>query len=58
MGVELVVATCLGAGLGYLSDAKLSTAPWLMVLGVLIGTVAGIRNMLRLSKQLGESKDR
>jgi F0F1-type ATP synthase assembly protein I len=52
MGVELVVATCLGGGLGYLGDRKFSTLPWLTLLGVLMGTAAGIRNMLRIAGEL------
>lgn len=49
MGVELVVATCLGGGLGYLADRKLSTLPWLTLLGMVLGTAAGIRNVLRIA---------
>jgi F0F1-type ATP synthase assembly protein I len=52
MGVELVVATCLGGGLGFLADGKLDTLPWLTVLGVLMGTAAGIRNVLRLAGEM------
>jgi len=52
MGVELVVATCLGGGLGFLADKKLETLPWLTLLGVLMGTAAGIRNVLRLAGEL------
>jgi len=52
MGVELVVATCLGGGLGYLGDRKFATLPWLTLLGVLLGTAAGIRNMLRIAAEL------
>jgi ATP synthase protein I len=52
MGIELVVATCLGGGLGYLGDARFGTLPWLTLLGVLLGTAAGIRNMLRIAAEL------
>lgn len=52
MGVELVVATCLGGGLGYLADRKLDTLPWLSLLGVVLGIAAGIRNTLRLAGEL------
>lgn len=49
MGVEMVVATCLGGGLGYWADGRLGSLPWLTLVGVLLGTAAGIRNVLRLS---------
>jgi len=52
MGVELVVATCLGGGLGWLADAKLGSLPWLTFLGVVLGIAAGIRNTLRLAREL------
>lgn len=52
MGVELVVATCLGGGLGFLADKKLGSLPWLTLAGVLMGTAAGIRNVLRLAGEL------
>lgn len=52
MGVELVVATCLGGGLGYLADTKFGTAPWLSLVGVVFGIAAGIRNTLRLAREL------
>lgn len=52
MGVELVVATCLGGGLGFLADRKLGSQPWLTLVGVLMGTAAGIRNVLRLAGEL------
>lgn len=57
MGVELVVATCVGGGAGYFADERLDTAPWLMLLGVLIGTAAGVRNMLRIATQLEAGPD-
>jgi ATP synthase protein I len=52
MGVELVVATCLGGGLGYVADGRLGTLPWLTLLGVMLGIAAGIRNTLRLAREL------
>ncbi len=57
MGVELVVATCLGGGLGYWADSRLDSLPWLTLIGVLIGNVAGIRNVLRLTRQLDREPD-
>jgi ATP synthase protein I len=41
VGLELVAATVLGAGLGYGLDRWLGTGPWLLVVGVVLGAVAG-----------------
>ena len=37
VGVELVVTTVVGAGLGYGLDRWLGTGPWLMIVGVWFG---------------------
>jgi len=55
--VELVVATCLGGGLGYLGDRKLATLPWLTLLGVVLGTAAGIRNVLRIAAEMDRQRE-
>ncbi|MFQ5508642.1 MAG: AtpZ/AtpI family protein [Leptospirillia bacterium] len=54
MGVELVVATCLGGGIGYFADSRLSTGPVFTIVGVAMGTVAGVRNMMRAARELEE----
>lgn len=49
VGVELVVTTVMGALLGYLLDSWLGTRPWIMVVGVLLGAVAGFLNLYRVA---------
>jgi ATP synthase protein I len=57
IGVELAVTIIVGAFLGYLLDRWLSTGPWLMLVGLLLGTVAAFRNLYRvLSREMGDSK--
>lgn len=46
-GIELVVATLIGTGLGYLGDKYLKTFPYLMVIGFILGAIAGFRNAFR-----------
>jgi ATP synthase protein I len=41
IGTELVAATVVGAALGYFLDRALGSAPWFMVLGLVLGAVAG-----------------
>ncbi len=49
-GVQLVVTTLVGAGLGYWLDGFWGSRPWLMVVGLLLGAVAGFRDLYRLVK--------
>jgi len=56
IGTELVVSTVVGAFLGYLLDGWLGTRPWIMVVGVLLGTAAGFRSIYRMANP-GASSD-
>lgn len=55
IAVELVVATLIGVGIGYGLDKWLGTAPWLMVLFLLLGGAAGVMNAYRAAKGLDDS---
>jgi ATP synthase protein I len=52
VGVELVAATVVGAGLGYGLDYWLGTAPWFLVVGVFLGGTAGLLGIIRLAKNM------
>lgn len=54
MVTELVAGIMLGAGLGYGIDQVAATAPWGLIIGVLLGSVAGIRVMLNTAKTIEE----
>jgi len=47
IGIDLVVGTLLGALLGYFADRTFGTKPWLMIVGVFFGALAGFRNIFR-----------
>lgn len=49
MGTELVVATCIGLGMGYWLDRWMGTEPWMLLLFFLFGAAAGFRNLYRLA---------
>ncbi|MDR3039067.1 MAG: AtpZ/AtpI family protein [Candidatus Adiutrix sp.] len=49
VGLTFVVAILLGLGLGWWLDRKLGTAPWLLLLGLLIGIAAGFKNLFSLA---------
>jgi ATP synthase protein I len=44
-----------GALLGYLADMWLGTDPWLVVVGILVGSYSGFMNVWRWSKQIEEA---
>jgi len=48
VGTELVAATMIGLGLGYLLDKWLGTRPWLLLLFFLFGVFAGFLNLYRV----------
>ncbi len=41
-----------GTLLGYLADNWLGTDPWLVIVGILLGSYAGFMNMWRYSAQI------
>ena len=50
LGLELGVTTLVGAFLGYLLDKLFGTKPWLMIIGLILGTLAGFRAAYHLVK--------
>ena len=46
-GLELGIAVMLGALFGHWLDGKLGTAPWMLLVFLIIGLVAGFRGVLR-----------
>lgn len=53
--VELVVATLVGFGIGWALDRWLGTAPWMMLLFLLLGGAGGVMNAYRAAKGLDDS---
>jgi ATP synthase protein I len=47
VGMVLVVSILIGYLLGDYLDSKLGTSPWMMVLGVLLGSAAGFVQLFR-----------
>jgi ATP synthase protein I len=52
IGLSLVIAIALGAIGGYFLDRWLGTRPWGFVGGLLLGIVAGFRNIFILAERL------
>jgi ATP synthase protein I len=47
VGLTLVISTVLGLWGGYALDRWLGTAPWLMLVGLLLGIASGFVNLFR-----------
>jgi len=54
ISVELVATLAVGAGIGYMLDAWLGTAPLFMVVFLFLGGAAGVSNVYRVVKGLDE----
>jgi ATP synthase protein I len=55
IGIELVTAVAVGAGIGWGLDSWLGTKPWLMMLFLLLGGAAGVLNVYRLMKGMDDT---
>jgi F0F1-type ATP synthase assembly protein I len=58
LGIELVVSTVIGLLGGRWLDAKLSTDPYLMLLGLILGVVAGFRSLYLTARKQSQNADR
>jgi ATP synthase protein I len=47
MASDFVAATVVGAGLGWGVDALFHVSPWGLIVGLLLGFVAGVRKIVR-----------
>jgi ATP synthase protein I len=47
LGVEMVAAMVIAVVIGWGLDKLFHTAPWLMIVMVPVGMIAGLRNLLR-----------
>lgn len=51
MGISIVLATVIGLALGYWLDKVFDTSPWLTLIFLVLGIVAGFRNLYILGKR-------
>jgi ATP synthase protein I len=49
---ELVVGVVVGGGMGWALDRWLGTAPWLLILFLLLGFAAGMSNVVRTARKM------
>ena len=50
VGITLVLSTVIGLVGGYYADRWLGTSPWLLLIGLLFGIVAGFVSLFRSVK--------
>lgn len=50
VGLEMGISVVVGLLGGQWLDGKAGTAPWLMLLGLVLGTVAGFRGLIRMAR--------
>ncbi len=58
IGIELAAGTLMGLGGGWWLDKKFGTDPYLTLLGLIIGAMAGFKALLQVAKQLQEEEKR
>jgi len=58
LGVQLAAAVCVCAGVGWWIDETFSTQPWVLLGGVVVGSIVGLVQFLRVVAQLGKRAQR
>ncbi|MEK7688668.1 MAG: AtpZ/AtpI family protein [Deltaproteobacteria bacterium] len=53
LGISMVVATFVGLYIGVYLDRVFSTDPWFTIIFLIIGIIAGFRNIYTLIKKYG-----
>jgi ATP synthase protein I len=51
VGIEIVISTVLGMLAGSWLDGKLNTAPYLKVIGLILGTIAGFKSVYQTARK-------
>jgi len=51
MGLAMAIAIVLGFGAGYYVDLWLGTKPWGFLIGLVMGVIAGFRNLWIIGKR-------
>lgn len=54
--LEMGVSVAVGIGIGYWLDSIFGTSPWLTLLWLLAGVVAGFRSLFRVVKKLEQEE--
>ena len=57
VGLNLVFSTFIGLAIGYGLDSLFKTSPWLTIIFLVIGIIAGFRELLLMAKKQDNGTD-
>jgi ATP synthase protein I len=57
IGINLVLSTFVGLAIGYGLDSLFNTSPWLTLIFLLLGIIAGFRELLRIANKQDNGPD-
>lgn len=57
IGIHLVVCTFAGLAIGYGIDKLFNTSPWFTIVFLILGIIAGFREIIRLAKKKFDEND-
>lgn len=58
VGMNLVLATFVGLAIGYGLDKYFGTRPWLTIIFLILGIIAGFRELARIAKRYDDDGSR
>ncbi len=56
LGLTMVFATMIGLAIGVYLDKKLNTSPWLTIIFLLIGIIAGFKSIIQTAIKQAKKK--
>ena len=57
VGINLVLSTFVGLAIGYGLDRLFHTSPWLTLIFLLLGIIAGFRELFRMARKQDNGSD-
>ncbi|MFZ2198454.1 MAG: AtpZ/AtpI family protein [Thermodesulfovibrionales bacterium] len=57
VGINLVLSTFVGLAMGYGLDSLFNTSPWLTIIFLLLGIIAGFRELFRMARKQDNGPD-
>lgn len=57
VGLNLVLSTFIGLAIGYGLDSLFHSSPWLTIIFLILGIIAGFRELLRIAKKQDNGSD-
>ncbi|MBI5967313.1 MAG: AtpZ/AtpI family protein [Deltaproteobacteria bacterium] len=56
IGLEMGFSVAIGAAIGYYLDRFFDTGPWLTLIFLILGAVAGFRSLFSLMKEIAKTQ--